>query len=91
MRDLRIGAALALAFASLFAVSIVFAQQPVSPPNPAQIGEEPPAAPGQAPHFYAPTDQLAPAKESQINAEKDKRWWLDRGTALSDEQKQKIH
>ena len=31
MRDLRIGAALALAFASLFAVSIAFAQQPASP------------------------------------------------------------
>jgi len=105
MRDLRIGAALAVTFASLLAASIAFAQQPPNPvqqpppvlakqppvQNPAQVGEDPPAAPGKGTPIYKQTDQVAPAKESQINTAKDKQWWLDRGTAVSDEQKRKIH
>ena len=97
MRDLRIGTALAVTFASLLAASIAFAQQPAQNPaaqpqkeNPA-VGENPPAAPGKGTHLYRQTDQVAPAKQSEINTEKDQQWWLDRGTALSGEQKQKIH
>jgi hypothetical protein len=91
MRDLRIGAALAVTFASLLAASIAFAQQPAAQPpsqNPAQVGEDPPAVSGQTEHLIKQADNLVSAKESPIN---DKSWWLDRGTALSDEQKQKIH
>ena len=105
MRDLRIGAALAVTFASLLAASIAFAQQPPNPvqqpppvltkqppsQNPAQVGEDPPAIPGQAARLFKQADDLISAKESPIKAENDKRFWLDRGTALSDEQKQKIH
>lgn len=122
MRDLRIGAALAVTFASLLAASIAFAQQPgaqtpasqnptqsptpqkptqslnpenpaqqLPAKNPAQVGEDPPAVPGQAARLFKQADDLISAKESPIKAENDKRFWLDRGTALSDEQKQKIH
>ena len=37
MRDLRIGAALAVTFASLLAASIAFAQQPVNPVPPTWV------------------------------------------------------
>lgn len=34
--------------------------------------------------------ETAPAKHSEENAAKDARWWLDRGTALTDEQSREI-
>jgi hypothetical protein len=105
MRDLRIGAALAVTFASLLAASIAFAQQPPNPVqnpppvpgkqspsvNPIQRGEDPPPAPGQVTRTFKHPDDLISAKESPEKAENDERWWLDRGTALSSEQKQKIY
>ena len=116
MRDLRIGAALAVTFASLLAASIAFAQTPAQNPtqvaapekptqsmnpqnpgqqtpakNPAQVGEDPPTVPGQAARLFKQADDLISAKESPTKAENDKRFWLDRGTALSAEQKLKIH
>ena len=112
MRDLRIGAALAVTFASLLAASIAFAQQPAAQQPAAQqpvqnptaqnpvkqlkkedpaVGENPPPAPGHAERLFKQADDLISAKESPKKAENDKLWWLDRGTALSGEQKQKIH
>jgi hypothetical protein len=60
--------------------------QVIGPPNAGPIamkGEEP-AGPGASP-------QTVPSTVSTENATKDEHWWLDRGLALSPEQKQQIY
>ncbi len=81
MRDLRIGAILAVIFSGLLIAYAAFAQQPASGPTPDQAGayqKMAPQATGQPLHFFNLTDQFAPSTESRINAEKDKQPWLNR-------------
>ena len=60
--------------------------QVIGPPNAGPI-----AAKGDAPGIPGASEQTVPAKLSKENDEKDEHWWLDRGLALSADQKQQIY
>jgi hypothetical protein len=81
-----------MAIALLGSVGSAAAQQaPAANPTPEQAGADPRmATPSTEPageHFYKLSDQAAPAKYSARNADQDAHWWLDRGTAFTDQQK----
>jgi hypothetical protein len=67
---------------------------PDSPPQHQVIGPPnagPVAVRGEAPSLPGASAETMPAKFSAENDAKDAHWWLDRGLALSPEQKQKIY
>jgi hypothetical protein len=67
---------------------------PDSPPQHQVIGPPnagPVAAKGDGPVVPGASEQTVPAKLSKENDEKDEHWWLDRGLALSADQRQKIY
>ena len=60
--------------------------QVIGPPNAGPI-----AAKGEGPAVPGASPQTVPSTVSTENAAKDEHWWLDRGLALSPEQKQQIY
>jgi hypothetical protein len=84
----------------IWAGALVLALMPagiaMAQPSPEQAGADPKMAP-QAPSQVSATaipgssPQTLPSTISAENAAKDKHWWLDRGQALSPEQKQLIY
>jgi hypothetical protein len=57
----------------------------------ASIGSFGFAAAQESERFYDLSPETTPAKHSAENAAKDDRWWLDRTTAFTDEQKRAIY
>ena len=60
--------------------------QVIGPPNAGPI-----AAKGEGPAVPGASSQTTPSTVSTENTAKDEHWWLDRGLALSAEQKQQIY
>lgn len=60
--------------------------QVIGPPNAGPI-----AAKGEGPAVPGASSQTIPSTVSTENTAKDEHWWLDRGLALSAEQKQQIY